>query len=118
MTFVNHGCDGSYNTGPTTPYTELNFKDTNTAGIDGDVYDVYNPYIQRHSAFGDCSNSLVLSDIQAEEEVLCNYLVLYDGENQWEAIETVKSMCSGERPGDVTSYELESSMSKNESSGM
>jgi hypothetical protein len=117
MTFVNHGCDGSYNTGPKTPYTELNFKDINTARTHGEEYDIYNPYTQRHSAFGDCSSSVVLSDIEAEEEVLCNYLVLYDGENKLEAIEVVKSMCSGERPGDVASYELESASKTESSSG-
>lgn len=109
MTFVNHGCKGTYNFGPTTSFTESNITEADLSDEDDSSEhgpnDFYNPFMERTLAFGDCTSSVALRDIETEEELLCNYMVLYSGFSELEAMQEVKRMCTGEKPGDVARYE-------------
>jgi SET domain-containing protein len=82
MTFVNHGCNKSYNSG-----TE-SFVDELTADVDvfpddlsGDSHiQTYNPFVDRHLRY-EVEQSI--RDIKAGEEILTNYLAFTGEEEHW-----------------------------------
>lgn len=118
LTYTNHGCNGTYNTG-----TQLNVTErTATLGIGpvangyvaqrisgglGEEY-VYNPYSDRNYPDWGCDDTTrALRDIDAGEEVLDNYLVFGGSESgeEWEEVLIeLKRMCSG-GVGAITQYE-------------
>lgn len=77
ITFVNHGCNGTYNVGEKTDYDEFSAKlDEPADALNGRSHtgtSVFNPVIDRQLflAGGDVS----IRDIKAGEEILDNYLV-------------------------------------------
>jgi hypothetical protein len=110
ITFINHGCDGTYNTGSyRVNVTEL----TAVLGIGAEAngygttkgeaeYDerMYNPFLDRFFPGYDCDDSTVtLRDIDAGEELLDNYLDYAgtDRTTEWEVLlKTLKLICAGE----------------------
>lgn len=76
ITFVNHGCNGTYNVGVKTDYNEFSSNlDAPTDDLDGRSHtgtSVFNPVVDRHLFFGGDES---LRDIKAGEEILDNYLV-------------------------------------------
>jgi hypothetical protein len=73
-----------------------------------DSWDVYNPYYERHFAFPDCSGNVALRDIEADEEILCNYLAFdgsLEGDEGVAVLERYRRICAGETVGTVTKYE-------------
>ena len=112
---MNHGCHGTYNSGPTLPFTESSIQhsgaDHEEEPAYADYYEFYNPYYERRYSFPDCGN-VALRDIQPGEEVLCNYLVLegeINGEEGRKLLEQVQRICEGQETGTVTNYEQEAS---------
>lgn len=109
ITFVNHGCRGTYNVGtetdvdeftadPNVPIEALNGRLHHTGGC------IFDPVIDRHLfRMGDVSNK----DIKAGDEILENYLAFIGSEDYWaEATGDLRKQCSGEvTDGSVTEYE-------------
>ena len=111
LTFMNHGCDGTYNAGSILPFTEATFKP-------GDVYaestfSFYNPFHERHFSYPDCSSNVALRDIQEGEEILCNYLV-FQGSFASESglVEELRRECAGHR-GIISTYEQQAASGHN-----
>jgi hypothetical protein len=117
-TFINHGCNGTYNTGwAGVNVTEL----TAVPGLGPEAngygttkgeaeYDErqYNPFLDRFYPGYDCDDSTpALRDIDAGEELFDNYLD-YAGTDrtlEWEVLlQTLKTICAGEA-GPVTVIE-------------
>jgi len=106
ITFVNHGCKGSYNVGAVTDEDEfgVDLKAPAEEGKSHTGTSVFNPVIDRHLFFsGDSS----IRDIKAGEEILDNYLVFIGGEEAWEYdVMQLRQQCSGEDTKlSVTEYE-------------
>jgi len=111
LTYVNHGCNGSYNVGAKLNETESTIElGQGPAGVyDDDGNDVYNPFDERHFPNWECSKFITLRDIDAGEELLDNYLAFGGGEDtkDWENnLRELKSVCSG-GTGKVVMYEEE-----------
>ena len=109
VTFVNHGCKGSYNVGVETSYHEFSV-DLDTpmeAAINGKSHtgtSLFNPVIDRHLFF---SGDVTVRDIQAGEELLDNYLAFIGGEEAWaHDVNDLRNQCLGQSTeGSVTEYE-------------
>lgn len=111
MTFVNHGCKGSYNIGKETPFDEF------TARLDAPCSEAadgrshsgtttFNPVVDRHLTFWIDKS---IRDIKAGEEVLDNYLAFTcSNRDKWfKDVANLRAECLGEAVGEVTSYETE-----------
>ena len=109
VTFVNHGCNGTYNIGDETDHDEF------TADIRSPPVDlmghkshtgssVFDPVIDRHLFH---SGDVSLRDIDAGEEILDNYLNFIGGQEAWEEdVTDLRKQCSGEvTPDSVSEYE-------------
>lgn len=108
MTFVNHGCNGTYNVGTKLNETELTV-DIGQVSFEvwNDGNEVYNPFDERQFPFWQCNKFVTLRDMQANEELLDNYLV-FGGDSDltdWEQnLRELKEICSG-RKGKVAIYD-------------
>lgn len=108
LTFVNHGCRGSYNTGTKTAFDEftadVHMLDDAVNGKSHTGTTTFKPVIDRHLLYmADHS----LRDIQAGEEILDNYLNFVGYEEDWEpSVTHLRALCSGEDVGEVTTYQL------------
>ena len=112
MTFVNHGCNATFNIleldayldfihGVDTIYTELNVTAADNKAWRDEVYNLYEDRHMEHSAL---SYPVALRDIKAEE-ILTNY-VFYATEAYWlKDVEDLKRLCSGEEVGFITKVE-------------
>ena len=107
MTFVNHGCNKTYNIGTESSVDEL------TANVDVFPHDLsgnshaqtstYNPVVDRHLRH-EADQSI--RDIKAGEEILDNYLAFTGAEEYWaDAVQDLRDQCSGAGVGLVTEYE-------------
>jgi len=114
LTFMNHGCNGTYNYGIKLNFTEQDIDlgiRPRDIGLD-DEMDVYNPFETRRFPNWGCQETAVaLHDVEAGQEVLDNYLVhgtqgADDGDASFRSsILELKMWCSGEMVGLVTAYE-------------
>jgi hypothetical protein len=108
MTFVNHGCNSTYNVGTPLDINEI----TAPLGVGpGDAYDdvneVYNPYNDRRFPLWECEKFVALRDIQKGEELFDNYLVFGGGDDihDWDKnLLELKSVCMG-KSGTIAEYE-------------
>jgi hypothetical protein len=119
ITFINHGCDGTYNTGwagvnvtELTAVPGLGPEANGYGAIKGEANEfderLYNPFLDRFYPNYDCDDSTpALRDIGAGEELFDNYLD-YGGADrtlEWEVLlQTLKTICAGEA-GPVTVIE-------------
>jgi hypothetical protein len=108
VTFVNHGCNGTFNIGIATDFDEFT-TDTRTppAALMGQSHtgtSVFNPVIDRHLFY---SGDVSLRDIDAGEEILDNYLNFIGSQEAWEDdVNDLRKQCSGEvTPDSVSEYE-------------
>ena len=113
MTFVNHGCNGTFNT------LHWMTHEAWVNGVEGAIVteqnatvehyepfeNVYDIFRDRHVAQGALSYDVAVRDIIAGEEILCNYIFY---ENTYETAVNLKSVCSGEDVGDITKAEVAS----------
>lgn len=99
MTFVNHGCNSSYNTGTHTVENEMTANSGSGPGaIYSDLRPIYNPRVARHFPLENDDVPTSLLDIDAGEELLDNYLPFGGSErlDLWESnLRLLKSICSG-----------------------
>jgi hypothetical protein len=107
---LNHGCDGSYNTGTPLNVTERTAVEGIGPAANGYVYErgLYNPFLDRIYPCPGCDgNTRALRDIREGEEVLDNYLVFGGIQSgvDWESnLQELKSMCAG-GIGSIMAYE-------------
>jgi len=108
LTFVNHGCNGSYNVGAKLSETESTVElGRGPTGIySDDTYEVYNPFLERHFPQYECGKFRALRDIEAGEEIYDNYLTFGgDDLEEWEEnLRDLKTVCSG-GTGKIYNYE-------------
>ena len=105
MTFVNHGCNGTFNTGNLDPdgMTEQNFDTFPDIQL---VKKLYNPFADRRRRSLETSYDFALRDIKAGEEISSNYLYFSESKFEEEGM-TLRRMCNGEEVGDITKFEEE-----------
>mgnify|MGYP003529825772 FL=1 len=77
LTFVNHGCNGTYNMGR--PYNETEVTIPLGQGPpdifgDAEANDVFHPFNERHFECFECPKEMALRAIEAGEELLDNYV--------------------------------------------
>jgi spermidine synthase len=103
LTFVNHGCNGTYNIGQETDFDESTVNlDALPDIVSGKNSAKYSPMIERHLFH---SPVHALRDIKAGEEILDNYLAFTSEEESWKQdVTDLRELCTG-APGDVTNYE-------------
>lgn len=112
MTFVNHGCNGTYNIGDPSKVNEFT-ADENAIPEDFlgglshfESETVYNPVIDRHLRHFMGGGIQTLREIKAGEEVLDNYLDFTGSDGEWKGdLFELRAMCSGQGIGSVTNYE-------------
>lgn len=109
LTFVNHGCRGTYNVGEESDLDEFSvgLKSPMSQDLSGRSHvgtSVFNPVIDRHLFF---SGDTTIRDIDAGEEVLDNYLAFIGSDKCWEEdVMDLRQQCSGQTTeGSVTDYE-------------
>ena len=108
MTFMNHGCHGTYNVDSQDAdgITEQNYE--KATKISSDDQKLYNPYFDRHRRSSESSYDYALRDIKAGEELFCNYLYFTENEEDWvEESEKLRRICNGQEVGDITNFEKE-----------
>jgi hypothetical protein len=110
MTFVNHGCNGTYNVGAHLILNEMTMKvGLGPGGVYDDGNEIYHPYAERQFPQWECQSFVALRDINAGEELLDNYLVFGGSEDlsSWDDnLQELKHICSG-GIGSVSEYEAE-----------
>jgi hypothetical protein len=108
MTFVNHGCNGTYNVGTPLNVNEITALPGVGPGDDFDDLNVaYNPYDDRRFPLWECEKFVALRDIQQGEELFDNYLVFGGSSNteDWDNnLMELKSVCMG-NAGTIAKYE-------------
>jgi hypothetical protein len=112
MTFINHGCNGTYNMGTVTSVTEMN-ADHDEMPLD--IYEnvlesyVYNPFIDRNHHTYLNGYDVLLRDVKAGEELLDNY-VTYLHEGNWKpGLVDYNAQCSNKAAGAIKVYETTTS---------
>merc|ERR1740124_1451606 len=103
MTFINHGCNGTYNIddegydGMTEQNSEITVTETRA---------VHDPYSDRHYLHISNAPSFALRDISAGEEILCNYLTFCEVVADFmPEMEHLKKMCNNEETGFISKRE-------------
>jgi hypothetical protein len=109
MSFSNHGCNGTYNTGYRFSQTELTIElGRGPQDIAWAEFPTYHPRASRHFPFLPHDLAMALHDIEPGTELLDNYLIYGGLENieYWEDnLRDLKLMCSG-GIGSITRYEM------------
>eukprot|EP00978_Attheya_sp_CCMP212_P001313 scaffold2735_cov61-Attheya_sp.AAC.9 len=109
LTFVNHGCNGTYNMGSeTSGWTEWTVDPMKPPpeSLSGTTNSVYNPVNDRHLYQLMSGSDFTLRDIKKGEEILDNYLAFTGSAADWTTdVNDLRAQCSGEAVGSVTSYE-------------
>ena len=109
-TFVNHGCQGTYNVGKKLAYHEMNIMECDPTtpcitcpDVENDPYD---PFWERQYPLWDCHSSIANRDIEIGEEILNEYMCMGGTQYLAESIVELQYVCSG-GVGLVTAYEEE-----------
>jgi len=106
FSFVNHGCNGTYNMGPVMAETESTFEvgQPPPASVLDTRGPAYDPFAERHFQATDCQSLISVRSIRSGEELLENYLS-FGGDTWWDSnLAELKSICSG-GAGLVSSFE-------------
>ena len=116
QTFINHGCNGTYNVGPAIAgkdrskldqkVTEQNATedDFETYSTEGD-WTAFSPYRLRHLHAYSTTPETALVDIYAREELFTDYLDFTEEENWWDEVLELRKICNGEAVGFITKTE-------------
>lgn len=113
LTFANHGCRGNYNSGDETSFDEFTARiDVLDDEVNGKSHvgtTLFNPVVDRHLRFHAASPDTTLRDIEAGEEILCNYLSFTGNAEDWaKDVQDLRAQCAGQAVGEVTDYESRS----------
>ena len=121
MTFVNHGCNGTYNLGNyNNPpeeggLTEQNAKESDYLNtFEEEEHSGYNPYRLRHIHHENSHSDISVKDIKAGDELFVDYLTFCEGTGWWDEVQHLKRMCNGEEFGFIATREGISNQDKSE----
>jgi hypothetical protein len=110
MTFLNHGCNGTYNLRMPVPYSFTEFTADLTAYPDELEYtfenEVHNPFVARNHLLYQHGGETVDRDIKAGEEILDFYLNYYTEEIWERGVTELRAQCLAQGIGTVSSYEV------------
>lgn len=111
MTFVNHGCNGTFNVIEWNSYVQKHFvteQDATPRDYSHWRDEVYDLSSDRHQYSSALMYSVATRDIKAGEEILSNY-VFYTSEEHlwWQDVMSLQRICSGEEVGFITKTEQE-----------
>lgn len=101
LAFANHGCHGTYNVVKYAPGLTEVTADPDTmpeemSGRGNKKLEVYNPVMDRHIDQRQASSFTVSRNVNAGEEVLCNYLEYVGHSDDWkEKVMRLRAQCSG-----------------------
>lgn len=109
LTFINHGCNGTYNHAHLGDSYELHEFSADVSKMPEEYQEdrsVYNPVRDRNIPFWSSSLDFTTRDISAGEELLTNYLAFVGHASDWKYdLLHLRAQCNGKDVGDVTSYE-------------
>lgn len=109
LTFVNHGCERSYNVGPLQEFSEATegIEDEMPAAIhDNEIENtVYSPLIDRTHWLYNHGLETFNRDLKRGDEVFDNYLNYYTVETWREDVLKLRAQCVSGDVGDITKYE-------------
>lgn len=105
LTFINHGCNGTYNVGIPLNETEATLKvGSGSQRMYERSLDGYNPFAERRFPLWFCEDYKTLRDINRGDELFDNYIV-FGGKDNWDAnLQELQEICSG-KSGTVSLYE-------------
>jgi hypothetical protein len=115
LTFINHGCNRTYNQGAVTLFTEMDVDSTSMPEMlkDNIVETIfYSPFIDRNLFGLMHANEVTLRDIEAGEELLGNYLHYWSEENWESKVNDFRAMCSLQGVGTINRYQDEQASSQ------
>mmetsp|Transcript_12427 Transcript_12427/g.18221 ORF Transcript_12427/g.18221 Transcript_12427/m.18221 type:complete len:859 (-) Transcript_12427:147-2723(-) len=109
LTFMNHGCNGTYNHAHLGYNCELHEFTADVSKMPDEYEEersVFSPVRDRNNPFWITSLDLTTRDISAGDELLTNYLAFVGHSSDWKYdLLHLRAQCSGKDVGDVTSYE-------------
>jgi hypothetical protein len=109
-TFVNHGCHATYNIGEKLAYHEMNIMDCDPQvpcmTCSDSETGPYDPFWERQYPMWECQSNFANRDIDADEELLDEYMCMGGTIFLTESIADLQNVCSG-GVGLVTKYEEE-----------
>lgn len=114
LTFVNHGCNGSYNvdTQSSMGYKNHQHQMTEQTVTQSDFPtlrpQVYSPYLDRHLHHKEVMWNEAIEDIPAGNELLSDYLfyTTYDADAFHKEAQVLKRICNGQEFGSITMNEM------------
>jgi hypothetical protein len=110
MTFINHGCNGTYNMAKRLPYTELDVMEERMPPeiafepIDSSVYNIF---IDRSIFILTNAYDRLTRDVKAGEELLDNYLLYLNEENWKTGLLDYRTQCLKQAQGAIGVYETQ-----------
>jgi hypothetical protein len=117
MTFINHGCNGTYIMTPRLPFTELDAdpeKMPEEIGTDPSEASVYNIFVDRNIFIMLNANERLMRSVHAGEELLDNYLLYLSVDNWKTGLLDYKTQCLKQAQGAIGVYEQEGKKQKSE----
>lgn len=108
MTFINHGCNGTYNMGTVTSVTEL---DADPIDFPPELLNyilettVYSPFIDRNNLVYLNGHDFLRRDVLKGEELKDNYLSYLNEYNWQSGLADYKAQCLRQASGAITEYE-------------
>lgn len=110
LTFINHGCNYTYNQGTYMSVSELT-ADLTAMPAELDDYDletyVYNPFLDRNQRVMIFATEFARRDVKAGEELFDNYLSFFTEENWHWAVANLRDMCLQQGEGMINTYQNE-----------
>mmetsp|Transcript_12306 Transcript_12306/g.18875 ORF Transcript_12306/g.18875 Transcript_12306/m.18875 type:complete len:550 (+) Transcript_12306:162-1811(+) len=106
MMFCNHGCNGTYNFGRVTGFTEANVDLKEPPESIFRKPRAFDPVTERNMRQDLSSMSSTNRAMKQGEELLCDYLSYVGSAQYWEEdIASLRGQCDGSEVGDISSYE-------------
>jgi len=116
FTFMNHGCDESYNIVSRACELSLgklgglNLTETNSRPEHYNIWqprEIFDPYLDRHLPHKNAWQLYARRDLVAGEEILDNYVFHTENEDVWyDYTQYLQRICAGEEAGEVTKSEI------------
>lgn len=102
---MNHGCNGTYNTGVNSDVTEFTADIVRIPESLNWRTRVFNPVVDRNLRHFTSGADVAMRSIKAGEEILDNYLAFVGTDDDWEYdVKSLREQCSG-AVGEVGLYE-------------
>ena len=112
QTFVNHGCNGSFNVAGLPSKANQELTEQNAQESDQYLFkkeeldwNIFDPHRLRHLHHYSSSFDYALQDINAGDEILADYLDFSEGADWWAEVQELRNICNGEGVGYITKKE-------------